>query len=142
MKKTGIVITSVIVIVMAIAIVGLSLSLYDSKTQLSAALADIDDMTFSEGKVFETESGGIVTASLKSWIYFQDDSFITAPKEEGTSINGIFCDLHTTGFVDSMKGDLVKLKYTKQITVTSGKTQKYYYLVGDYYITFASATTK
>lgn len=133
MKKSS----GIIIVLLIVAVIGLSFGLYYTYEKLASTESDLEGMLFTEGKVIETKTGGIVTASLKSWVYFEDDSFVTSnPKTEGTSINGIFCDLHTTGFVDSMKGDLVKLKYTKQILVKSGETEKSYYLIGDYYITF------
>ena len=119
---------SILVVVALIATIGgLSVSLYNTKASLSAAEADIEGMTFTEGKVIEgSKGGGIVTVSLKNWVYFEDDSFVSNPT--GSSLNTIFCELHKNGFVDSFNGNLAKLKYTKKITVR-GSDEKTYYLV-------------
>lgn len=124
-----------VVLALVATIGGLSVSLYNTKTSLSAAEADIDGMTFTEGKVIPaSKGGGIVTASLKSWVYFEDDSFVLLSKPSGMSIENIFYDLYKSGLIDSFNGNLVKLKYTKEIIVKNGSTEKAYFLVGDYYV--------
>lgn len=130
-----------IAVILAVALVatigGISWNLYHTKEALAAAEADIAGMSFTEGKVIEGSKGtGIVTVSLNTWLYFEDDSFITSPKPAGLSLNAIFCNLHNSGLVDSFNGNLAKLKYTKQITV-KGSSEKTYYLVGDYYVSAA-----
>lgn len=124
------------IIVMLTTIIGLSVALYHTTTSLKATQADLAGMSFKQGDVVESKSGGIVTVSLKNWSYFRNDDFITSskPVPEGT-LEGIFCSLHTGGHVDSFNGNLAKLKFSKQVTVKSGtSSEKTYYLVGNYYI--------
>jgi len=93
------------------------------------------DFTFSEGTLYEDEAGGgLITVAL-NWKYFRDDSFLMDNEKTGEPLQEIFCDLHKSSLVDSFKGSLCKVKYTKQITVIYNNTEKTYYLVGDYYIT-------
>ena len=133
------IIVAILLVISLFAIVGLSVILHNTNTSLEAAQADIDGMSFVEGKVIENKNGGIVTASLKSWSYYQDDTFITESKTlpEG-NLNSIFCSLHSKDLVYGLNKDLVKLKFSKKITVSSGETSKTYFLVGNYYISSTS----
>lgn len=120
------------------AIVVLSVFLYQTKNKLQTAENKIDSLSFVEGEVVETSSGGIVTGSLKSWVFYTDDSFIDSPKM-GKSISLIFCELHKADLITSFSNDLFKVKYSKKITVQSGTTsERTYYMVGSYYIAPAS----
>lgn len=124
-----------LVLALVATIGGLSVSLYNTKTSLSAAEADIAGMSFTEGDVIESsKNGGIVTASLNSWVYFEDDQFITVNKPVGTSLKSIFYQLYNKDLVYAFKGDLVKLKYTKQVILKNGNSEKVFFLVGDYYV--------
>lgn len=138
-KKKVISLIIIVITAMAVAIAWLSVALYHTNEALNAAEADIEGMSFVEGKVVENKTGGVVTASLKGWSYFKDDTFITASKPVPTgTIEGIFCSLHNAGLMEACKGDLVKLKFSKQVTVKSGtSSEKTYYLVGNYYISDA-----
>ena len=70
-------------------IVALSVFLFQTKSKLKVAESKIDSLSFVEGEVVENSSGGIVTGSIKSWVFYTDDSFINAPKM-GKSISLIF----------------------------------------------------
>ena len=86
----------------------------------------------------ESSSGGTVTGSLKTWVYYTDDSFINAPKM-GKSVSLIFCELHKADLITSFSNDLFKVKYSKAIAVKAGTAnERVYYLVGGYYIAPAS----
>lgn len=124
-------------ILIAIALIaGLSCALYSARTDLSNAKSTISSLTLTEGNVTENKNGGTVTVSLKRSMFFDDDKFITSSNSTGTSIESIFCSLHKNGFVEAFQGDLVRLKFSRIITVTQKNgTEKKYYLVGDYYIT-------
>ena len=113
----------------------LAVKLNSTQNQLKSTKLDLQGMTFTEGKVVEGKTGGIVTGSVKTWTYFKDDSFITDPKTAGKPVEEIFCNLHKNDLIDSFSGNLFKAKYTKEIIVKVGETEKSYYLVGDYYIT-------
>lgn len=123
-----------IIIIMVAAIAILSISLYNTNKSLEAAKADIEGMAFTEGKVIESTSGGVVTVSLKKAVCFESDDFITKNKASGKSIEDVFCDLHKTGLVMGFDNNLVKLVFSKQIVVKEGGSEKCYYLVGDYYV--------
>ena len=124
----------IIPIIMVVAIVLLSVSLYHTSTALKAAEADIAGMTFTEGKVVESGSGGVVTVSLKKAVYYESDDFITENKAIGKPLEDVFCSLHTRGYILGFDNSLAKVVYSKQLIVKESGTEKCYYLVGDYYI--------
>ena len=124
----------IIPIIMVVAIALLSVSLYHTNTALKAAKADIAGMTFTEGNVVESGSGGIVTVSLKKAVYYESDDFITENKALGKPLEDVFCNLHTRGYILGFDNNLAKIVYSKQVVVKEGGTEKCYYLVGDYYI--------
>ena len=123
-----------IIIAMIAAIAILSVSLYNSNENLDAAKADIEGMSFVEGKVIEGTSGGVVTVSLKKAVYFDSDDFITENKATGKPVEDIFCNLHKSNLIMGFDNNLAKVLYSKQIVVKEGGTEKTYYRVGDYYI--------
>lgn len=94
-------------------IVALSVFLFQTKSKLKVAESKIDSLSFVEGEVVENSSGGIVTGSLKSWVFYTDDSFINAPKM-GKSISLIFCELHKADLITAFSNDLFKVKYSKK----------------------------
>lgn len=119
-------------------IVALSVFLFQTKSKLKVAKSKIDSLSFVEGEVVENSSGGIVTGSLKSWVFYTDDSFINAPKM-GKSISLIFCELHKADLITAFSNDLFKVKYSKKVIVKSGTaSEQTYYMVGGYYIAPAS----
>ena len=119
-------------------IIALSVLLCQTKSKLKEAEAKIDNMSFVVGQVVESSSGGTVTGSLKSWVFYTDDSFINAPKM-GKSISLIFCELHKADLITSFSNDLFKVKYSKKVSVKSGTaSEQTYYMVGGYYIAPAS----
>ena len=99
-------------------IIALSVLLGQTKNKLKVAKSEIASLSFVEGEeVVESSSEGIVTGSLKSWVFYTDDSFIKA-------------DLIT-----AFSNDLFKVKYSKKVIVKSGTTsEQTYYMVGGYYI--------
>ena len=115
-------------------IVALSVFLFQTKSKLKVAESKIDSLSLVEGEVVENSSGGIVTGSLKSWVFYTDDSFINAPKM-GKSISLIFCELHKADLITAFSNDLFKVKYSKKVIVKSGTaSEQTYYMVGGYYI--------
>ncbi|MGN1270803.1 MAG: hypothetical protein ACI4UX_02275 [Clostridia bacterium] len=115
-------------------IIALSVLLYQTKSKLKEAETMIDKMSFVEGQVVESSSGGTVTGSLKTWVYYTDDLFINAPKM-GKSVSLIFCELHKADLITAFSNDLFKVKYSKAITVKAGTAnEKTYYKVAGYYI--------
>ena len=124
----------IIPIIMVVAIALLSVSLYHTKAELKATKADIESMSFVEGKVVESDSGGVVTVSLKKSVCYESDDFITESKAAGKPLEEIFCTLHTRGYVMGFDNNLAKVVYSKQVVVKEGGTEKCYYLVGGYYI--------
>ena len=124
-----------LLIVFLLAVIGLlGVALAGTQKQLNAYKLDLEGASFTEGKVVEGKTGGVITASNK-WVYFEDDAFILDTQATGKSVDEIFCSLHKNGNITSFSGTLFKAKYTKEIIVKDGKTEKSYYLVGDYYIT-------
>lgn len=125
-------------LIMIVTIVVLSVVLYQTKSKLNVAENKIDALSFVEGEVVTNSYDGIVTASLKSWVFYTDDSFVNTPKM-GKSISLIFCELHKADLITSFSNDLFKVKYSKKITVQTGTTSEItYYMVGSYYIAPAS----
>lgn len=125
-------------LIMIVTIVVLSVVLYQTKSKLNVAENKIDTLSFVEGEVVTNSYDGIVTASLKSWVFYTDDSFVNTPKM-GKSISLIFCELHKADLITSFSNDLFKVKYSKKITVQTGTTSEItYYMVGSYYIAPAS----
>lgn len=125
-------------LIMIVTIVVLSMVLYQTKSKLKVAENKIDALSFVEGEVVTNSYDGIVTASLKSWVFYTDDSFVNTPKM-GKSISLIFCELHKADLIASFSNDLFKVKYSKKITVQTGTTSEItYYMVGSYYIAPAS----
>lgn len=116
-------------------IIALSVLLGQTKNKLKVAKSEIASLSFVEGEeVVESSSEGIVTGSLKSWVFYTDDSFINAPKM-GKSISLIFCELHKADLITTFSNDLFKVKYSKKVIVKSGTTsEQTYYMVGGYYI--------
>lgn len=125
-------------LIMIVTIVVLSVVLYQTKSNLKVAENKIDALSFVEGEVVTNSYDGIVTASLKSWVFYTDDSFVNTPKM-GKPISLIFCELHKADLITSFSNDLFKVKYSKKITVETGTTSEItYYMVGSYYIAPAS----
>ncbi len=123
------------ILLLVAGIIILALQLSNTKKELAAARLDLEGMSFTEGQVVHGKTGGIVTGSVKTWTYFKDDSFITDPQTAGKPVEEVFCQLHKSDLITSFSGNLFKAKYTKEIIVKVGETEKSYYLVGDYYIT-------
>ena len=95
-------------------IIALSVLLGQTKNKLKVAKSEIASLSFVEGEeVVESSSEGIVTGSLKSWVFYTDDSFINAPKM-GKSISLIFCELHKADLITAFSNDLFKVKYSKK----------------------------
>ncbi len=127
MKKS---ITVIIIVVLSLIILVLSAASYQLHQSLEAA-------SFTEATVVEntTKDGGIVTVS-EDWLVYKDDSFIKDSSSPSSStVEDVYCDLHKQDLMVSSQGNLSKLIFEKEVSITENGCEKIYYLVGDYYIT-------
>jgi len=136
-KKGHVIAIAIVIVAMAVTIAGLATDLHYTKASLDSALADIEGMSFVDGKVVESKVGGIVTASLDKWVYSKGDEVILSPKNYEGLLGSILFELKEEGLLEGLSGNLVKLKYFKKVSVSSGTSEKEMevFRVGDYYIT-------
>ena len=134
MKKIFLIIVAII---MTMATIGLSIALYQKIRALETLEQRVGELSFKEGEVIENtilDGVGIVTASLTDWSYYEfsdENSFTPIPK--GT-LEEIFFKLYDTGKIDSLDGNLVKLKFSGRLIEESSILSKIYYKIGDFYI--------
>lgn len=137
-----------IFLILAIIFAGLTgflgYSLYNSKKELENSKKTIEALTFTEGTFEERSSGGVVTVSM-DWSVSEDDTIITtglANPSAFKKVSDIFVELYTSGHIEGLSKNLVRVRYDKLVVVKSGSSERTYFLANGHYITkLPSATT-
>ena len=119
------------------AIIGfMGYSLYETREALEKTTEQLEDLSYTEGKVDEGTNGdGVVTVS-GDWLVFNNDQIIKAPETNRSdlNINSIYSELLENNLIASSDGTLIKLKYSSKLETSI--TERPIFLVGEYYITF------
>lgn len=124
----------IIITLAVIAVIGIIATLVWGLFRMNG---EIQALSFVEGRAVDNPNGkgGIVTVS-KNWIVYEDDSFIKDSSVEKSTVEEIYCDLHQSNLMEASQKDLLKLSYSKTITIQENGNSRIFYLVGGYYVTF------